>query len=292
MNDSQRGARLLSSGTSTSTLMYKPTPMSRNSAPCSLSRALPRSSMSQLTSTVIFLTGLSPLKTVHSSTTCPYQRTFLSDHRSLFSSLSLSSTLWPPRTSSISTLRSSSLRWRPCATWYWMTPRRKNWLRSKMSQCSSSLTTMPHSIPGVSPRAALLRGSTTTSMQPKGNCDMLRELRITPNWLFTGTFLWSSTTPWRRFMEPPNMTDCASRYITARPLDSCIASLMSSWEERQSRSCPPTFLTWTYRTRSLISCMKKLQMFVKCSTRVLFPHLLNHLRVPGCVLLHLFQRTW
>ena len=83
-----------------------------------------------------------------------------------------------------------------------------------------------------------------------------------------------------------------SRYVTARPLDSCTASLMSSWEERQSRSCPPTFLSQTYPTRSLISCMKRLQMFVECSTCVLFQHLLNHLQVPGCVLLDLFPRTW
>ena len=146
--------------------------------------------------------------------------------------------------------------------------------------------------PGVSLSAALLHGSTTTSVQPKGNCDVLRELRIAPNWLFTGIFLWSSATPWRRFTEPPDVTICATRYVTARPLDSCTASPMSSWEERRSRSCPPTFLSWTYPTRSPISCMKRLQTFSECSTHVLFQHLLNHLRVPGCVLSHLFLRIW
>ena len=203
--------------------------MSRNSAPCSLIRALPRSSTSQLTSAVIFLTGLSPLKTLHSSTTCPYQRTFCLTTSRSFSRWACRdlwgrSALWPPGTSGVSTLRSSSLRWRPCAARYWVTARRKNWLRSTTILCSSSSTVMPHSRPGVSLSAALLHGSTTTSVQPKGNCDVLRELRIAPDSLFTGRFLWSSATPWRRFTEPPNVTICATRYVTARPLGSCTAS--------------------------------------------------------------------
>ena len=69
-------------------------------------------------------------------------------------------------------------------------------------------------------------------------------------------------------------------------------SPMSSWEERRSRSCPPTFLCRTYPTHCPISCMKRLRTFAKCLIHVLFQHLLNHLRVPGCVLSHLFLRIW
>ena len=43
---------------------------------CTLSIALPILSTSELTSAVIFLTGLLPLKTLHSSATCLYHRTF------------------------------------------------------------------------------------------------------------------------------------------------------------------------------------------------------------------------